>query len=747
MVEQDVAEIDNIQSDDPVFKKSSQLLLEDTYFLYGHGDTTNTLNTAIPTLPSIEVFPQQQWPNHNASVSPVQAAPTVTSNPVAVAPPVDPPTLSPSMTHQAANGGCPPEHKLHRLWLYDSYGDAQHGDGWGTTTLQIREQLSFDVIFEGTLDAELGAIRYAAANDASMVDGHAKNHDDQRRRLEDTSEDNGVYICLDENACYVGEILGGTFTEECSWELTKVELETGNNVGLVAKGVGGGLGKCEFGLTDSCVHSCDGTVQTNQPTKTPTTLQPSKSPTISPSGEPSESPTRFKTKRPTMPLAPEVLPQDILYGVDELNRVKNILLSASPTSGPALMDPSSPQSEGFAWIYNQRHDLSDEELIQRWVLASFYYGTNGDDWVVKDGWLTSQSECSWYGVSCLNGAVSKLELEQNRLAGFLVPEIALWKKDLYVISLGNDYDAPSEEKNTFVMPLPSVLGELTYLKFLNLEHVGLVSSIPEGFFMNLSHLQSLYLNNNAITGFLPRSIRHLSSIEVLWLGGNNMDGPIISEIGHLTSLKDLSLEDNFREDSSGNRGFVAALPSEIGSLTNLEILSLADNALSGQLPLQMGDLISLRQLRLRNNFFENQLPTVLGKLELLEVLDISHNWLSSTIPPEYGNMVGLTTLSLESNYRDQNGYFTWGINGELPIELGKLKNLQHLRINDNYLTGTLISEIGQLFLLETLHLQNNFLQGPIPEVYSNCVMLKEVLLEDNSIDSQFGMPEGICRLP
>ena len=37
-----------------------------------------------------------------------------------------------------------------------------------------------------------------------------------------------------------------------------MSLETGGSVGLVAKGVGGGLGRCEFGLTDSCGHTCDG---------------------------------------------------------------------------------------------------------------------------------------------------------------------------------------------------------------------------------------------------------------------------------------------------------------------------------------------------------------------------------------------------------------------------------------------------------------------------------------------------------
>ncbi len=248
----DIDEIDNIQNDDPVFKKSSQLLLEDTYFLFGRGDN-NYLNTDVPTPPNVGVFPQHPWPknNNNASVYPVQAVPpTSTDNPV------ESPSLSPSMIYQAANEGCPPEHTLHRLWLFDSYGDTPYGDGWGTTTFQIKETLSTDVIFEGTLDAKLGAIRYAV--DGSMVGEHIKNHNNQQRRLEDTSEGNALYICLNDNVCYTGEISGGTFREECSWQLTKVALETGGNAGLVAKGAGGGLGKCEFGLSDGCNHTCDG---------------------------------------------------------------------------------------------------------------------------------------------------------------------------------------------------------------------------------------------------------------------------------------------------------------------------------------------------------------------------------------------------------------------------------------------------------------------------------------------------------
>ena len=304
-----------------------------------------------------------------------------------------------------------------------------------------------------------------------------------------------------------------------------------------------------------------------------------------------------------------------------------MIMTTSPNSKKAMKDGTSHQFRAFEWLYSSNTlGLSDVRVIQRWVLASFYYATNGDEWINQSEWLESKNECLWYGVTCLDGVISRFELDENHLVGTIIPEIVVWADDLYVLSLGNNYDTPAGQQNKLDMPLPSFLGSLSSLRFLNLEGVGLTSTISEELFSSWTHLESLYLNNNDLTGELPQSIKHLASIEVLWIGGNNLSGPIVSEIGQLSNLKDLSLESNYRENVAGKRGFITAVPPEIGQLTKLESLSLANNALSGQVPMQLGDLISLRRLQLGGNFFESQLPPALGKLEMLEELDISSNW-------------------------------------------------------------------------------------------------------------------------
>lgn len=102
-----------------------------------------------------------------------------------------------------------------------------------------------------------------------------------------------------------------------------------------------------------------------------------------------------------------------------------------------------------------------------------------------------------------------------------------------------------------------------------LEITGLVRNLSPSLW-NMTHLTSLYLNDNCITRLPP-------------------------EIGKLTELRHLDLSSNK----------LRVLPREIGELVHLEELLLNDNQLRS-LPLEMGKLFHLRRLGLKGNASLNQ---------------------------------------------------------------------------------------------------------------------------------------------
>ena len=67
-------------------------------------------------------------------------------------------------------------------------------------------------------------------------------------------------------------------------------------------------------------------------------------------------------------------------------------------------------------------------ILHRYVLGTLFFETRGPSrWYRRDKWLTAESECSWYGVSC-NGDQSSLEgisLPANSLSGPLPSQLGL----------------------------------------------------------------------------------------------------------------------------------------------------------------------------------------------------------------------------------------------------------------------------------------------------------------------------------
>ena len=99
-------------------------------------------------------------------------------------------------------------------------------------------------------------------------------------------------------------------------------------------------------------------------------------------------------------------------------------------------------------------------------------------------------------------------------------------------------------------------------------------------------------------------------------------------------------------------------------------LNLDSNHLTGNLPAELGGLISLQELYLSSNRLTGGIPPELGDIAYLRVLFLYDNQLTGNMPPELGNLVSIERLSLSSNR----------LTGDIPQELGRLTNLGALAL-------------------------------------------------------------------
>ena len=181
-----------------------------------------------------------------------------------------------------------------------------------------------------------------------------------------------------------------------------------------------------------------------------------------------------------------------------------------------------------------------------------------------------------------------------------------------------------------------------------------------------------------------------------------------------------------------NNALSGHIPVELGEMAELRLLSVGFNALTGSIPVELGQLFNLHFLRLDHNELTGSIPPVLGKLTGLRTLDLVNNALTGRIPPELGHLANLRALSIARNQ----------LTGSIPSELGALANLTELSAGANQLTGSIPPELGSLSKLSILELLQNGLTGNIPPELGRLTNLEWLYLNENQltgeVPSEFG---------
>ncbi|KAL4627304.1 hypothetical protein ACB092_05G157400, partial [Castanea dentata] len=124
-------------------------------------------------------------------------------------------------------------------------------------------------------------------------------------------------------------------------------------------------------------------------------------------------------------------------------------------------------------------------------------------------------------------------------------------------------------------------------------------------------------------------------------------------------------------------------------------------------------------LVLKGQDLGGKLPRSLVKLPYLMYFDLTRNFLSGNIPHEWAS-TKLEFLSIENNL----------FSGMVPLELGKLVNLENLRISSNNFTGRMPDFFGSWKQLEKLGIQASGFEGPISSSISILSKLTELRISD-----------------
>ncbi|XP_019159895.1 PREDICTED: probable LRR receptor-like serine/threonine-protein kinase At4g36180 [Ipomoea nil] len=265
---------------------------------------------------------------------------------------------------------------------------------------------------------------------------------------------------------------------------------------------------------------------------------------------------------------------------------------------------------------------------------------------------------------------------------------------------------------------------------------------------NMTHLITLLIQNNSLTGRFPCKIPALNHLDVshnslsgallpckyeinhLLLHSNKFTGPIPETLLHWPLLT-LNIRDN---NLSGN------IPS-VTRAESLRVLLLGGNQLNGSFPNQLCSLQKISLLDLSHNNFFGEIPQCISNITFgkTRYADFNHDdvsvFIGSKVVTLFGNFL---VKQYEIVPRLVEYYEKVTIDFVVKKRSNSYKGdilncMSGLDLSCNSFTGEIPHELGELGLIHTLNLSRNQIKGPIPASLSGLRQLESLDLSYNNL--------------